>query len=217
MTENNQPQESIIKDWVFRIKKPSQEGGQPKIMLLLHGHLGNEKSMWILTNRLSNSYTFIAPRAPVKTGENQYSWHEISKQWPSLDHYENLAEQLLDRVTVWCNNNDVKFGSFDVMGFSQGAVMAYALAFLYPEKIGKIAALASFIPQSWKAEIDPLPFKNKSFFIAHGTEDQIIPIEKASKAATWLKEQGANVTFCKADIGHKLSADCFKGLGEFFN
>jgi hypothetical protein len=36
------------------------------------------------------------------------------------------------------------------------------------------------------------------------------------KAAKWLKENGANITFCKAEIGHKLSADCLKGLGKFF-
>lgn len=216
MTKENQPQETTIKDWIFRIKTPSHKSEQPKFMLLLHGHLGNEKSMWILTNRLPESYTYIAPRAPVKTGENQYSWHEISTQWPSLDHYKDLVDQLLDRLTSWSNNNDLECESFDVMGFSQGAVMAYALTFLYPEKIGKIAALASFIPQSWKPEIDSKSIKNKSFFIAHGTEDEIIPIEKASKAASWLEDRGADVTFCKANIGHKISADCFKGLGKFF-
>ena len=216
MTYKNQPKEEIIKDWIFRIKNPSRNIDESKVMLLLHGHLGSEKSMWIFTNRLPDSYIYIAPRAPVKTGEDQYSWHEISPKWPGLDHYENLAGQLLDRVTLWCNENNVECDSLDVVGFSQGAVMAYALAFLYPAKIGKIAALASFIPTKWKTEIDSNNLKNKSFFIAHGTEDQIIPIEKAANAAAWLKENGADVTFCKADIGHKMSADCFKGLGEFF-
>jgi phospholipase/carboxylesterase len=217
MTNNNQPKETKIKDWIFRIKTPSQKADASKLMLLLHGHLGNEKSMWILTKKLPKSYTFIAPRAPVKTGENQYSWHEISQQWPGLDHYKDLAEMLLDRVHKWCEDNAIECNRFDVMGFSQGAVMAYALAFLYPEEVGKVAALASFIPQGWKSEIDPRSIKNKSFFIAHGTEDEIIPIQKASKAAEWLNENGADIRFCKADIGHKLSADCFKGLGKFFN
>lgn len=216
MAKENQPQETTIKNWTFRIKKPSQQDQPVKIMLLLHGHLGNEKSMWILTSRLPDSYIYIAPRAPVKTGEYQYSWHEISPQWPDLDHYHGLAQKLLERVYSWCDDNNLECDQLDIMGFSQGAVMAYALAFLYPEKIGKVAALASFIPQSWKSEIDTISIESKSFFIAHGTEDEIIPIQKASKTADWLEENGADVTFCKADIGHKLSADCFKGLGKFF-
>jgi len=93
----------------------------------------------------------------------------------------------------------------------------YILAFLFPEKINKVAALASFIPQTWRSSIDTEWIKNKDFFIAHGSQDEIIPINKASESAKWLEEHQANVTFCEANIGHKLSADCFKGLGNFFS
>ena len=212
----NRPHKLLIDDWTFRIKEPSKNDDPKRLMLLLHGHLGNEKSMWILTNRLPETYTFIAPRAPVNMGENQYSWHKITPQWPDLDHYHDLAEELLKHVKSWCHDNNIECNQFDVMGFSQGAVMAYALAFLYPKKIGKVAALASFLPEVWKPDIKPNSVRNKSIFIAHGTEDDIIPIQKALNAAKWLEENGANITFCKADIGHKLGADCFKGLGKFF-
>jgi len=216
MSENSQPQKTIIKDWTFRIKKPPQNIDQKRVMLLLHGFMGNENAMWILTNPLPDSYLLIAPRAPIEMGGGQYSWHEIMPQWPDLETYQNLADQLLTRVETWLRDNSINSGRYDVMGFSQGAVMAYALAFLYPEKIDKVAALASFIPQSWKSNIDTNLIKNKSFFIAHGTEDEIIPITKASKSAKWLEENGAKVTFCKAKIGHKLSSGCFTGLGNFF-
>jgi phospholipase/carboxylesterase len=212
----NRPQKTLIKDWTFRIKRPPQKEEPKSLMLLLHGHMGNEKSMWILSNRLPETYTFIAPRAPVKMGEDQYSWHEITPQWPDLEHYHKLAENLLEHINSWCDENNMTCDHLDVMGFSQGAVMAYALSFLYPKIIGKVAALASFIPEAWKPQIDLSSIRNKSYFIAHGTEDDIIPIQKALKAAKWLKENGANITFCKAEIGHKLSADCLKGLGKFF-
>ena len=217
MSENNNPQETIIKDWTFRIKQPPQLSDQTRVMLLLHGYMGNENVMWILTNPMPKTHLFIAPRAPVKIGAEQFAWHKITPQWPGLDTYQTLADQLMDRVEIWLEDNGIKTTSYDVMGFSQGAVMAYALAFLYPEKINKIAALASFIPQTWRSSIDPDGIKNKDFFIAHGSQDEIIPINKASESAKWLEEHQANVTFCEADIGHKLSADCFKGLGNFFS
>jgi len=217
MSENNKPQEAIINDWTFRIKQPSQLSDQTRVMLLLHGYMGNENAMWILTNPLPDSYLFIAPRAPEKIAPDQFSWHRITPQWPGLDTYQNLADQLLERVEIWLDDNGIKTASYDVMGFSQGAVMAYALAFLYPERIHKVAALASFIPHNWRQSINTEGIKNKDFFIAHGSKDEIIPIHKASKSAKWLEGHQANVTFCEADIGHKLSAVCFKGLGNFFN
>ena len=217
MSENNNPQKIVIKEWTFRIKEPPQLSNQTRIMLLLHGYMGNENVMWILTNPFPNTHLFIAPRAPVKIGEEQFAWHKITPQWPGLETYRKLADQLIDSVEIWLEDKGIKTASFDVMGFSQGAVMAYALAFLNPKKIKKVAALASFIPQTWRSSIDPDGIKNKDFFIAHGSQDEIIPINKASESAKWLEEHQANVTFCEANIGHKLSADCFKGLGNFFS
>jgi len=216
MTGNNTPEKIKINDWTFRIKQPSVDKDQGKVLLLLHGHLGNENAMWILTDPLPETYTMLAPRAPVQTGDEQYSWHEIGPQWPAIEKYQTLTDALLSRVDHWIEDNDLDVDQYDVMGFSQGAVMAYALALLHPGKIGKIAALAGFIPQAWQSEFDPRSLSGKSFFIAHGTQDKMVPIKKGRQAAAWIEENGADVTFCEAEVGHKLSANCFKGLGEFF-
>lgn len=217
MSDDQQPQKIDIKGWPFRVKVPSNTSGDARVMLLLHGYQGNENVMWILTKPLPDDFYLLAPRAPKKTGDDQYSWHEISPQWPTIEVYQNLTDQLLTRVDHWLEEQNIKINTFDVMGFSQGAVMAYALAVLYPERIGKIAALAGFIPQAWQDQLNSKTLSGKSFFVAHGTQDDIIPIDKARKAANWLEENGAQVTFCEAEIGHKLSADCFNGLGEFFD
>lgn len=216
MSNNSLPEKTEIDGWPFRIQYPSYVPDEYRVMLLLHGHLGNENAMWILTKPLSKDYFLLAPRAPVATGEEQYSWHEIEPQWPSMQTYEALAKQLLARTDHWLGEQDIDSYQYDVMGFSQGAVMAYALAILYPDRIGKVAALAGFIPRIWRDQLDSVSLADKAFFVAHGTQDDIIPIEKAHQTATWLEQKGAQISFCKADIGHKLSANCFNGLGEFF-
>jgi phospholipase/carboxylesterase len=216
MTENDQPTKIVIDRWPFRVKQPIKRTENNRLLLLLHGHLGNENAMWILTKPLPAFYTMLAPRAPVKFGPKQYSWHEIGSTWPGIEAYQALTKDLLLRVKTWMEDNSMDVDQFDLMGFSQGATMAYALAILHPEIISKVAALASFIPQSWKARLSETTLDGKQFFIAHGTQDDVIPIKKARQAAAWLNEKGAQVTFCEADTGHKLSANCFKGLGNFF-
>jgi len=216
--ENNSPKKITIDDWTFRVKFASQENDASRLMVLLHGHLGNENVMWVFTKHLSDTYTILAPRAPVKTGpEEQFSWHKIGSQWPGIETYQELTNQLMARVSTFVNEHKIPDRKIDVMGFSQGASMAYALAILHPDKIGKVAAIAGFIPRSWKESINQISIKDKEFFIAHGNEDDIIPIEKARQAADWLRAQDAQVTFCEADTGHKISANCFNGLGDFFS
>lgn len=216
MTETNPPEWIEIDHWPFRIRQPAKQTEETRVLLLLHGHLGNENVMWILTQPLPDAYIMLAPRAPVKTGPEKYSWHEIGKHWPEINTYHGLTEELLRRVNTWSVNQHLNVGQIDVMGFSQGAVMAYALAILHPKKIGKIAALAGLIPLSWKAFLNRDAFDGRKIFIAHGTRDEMVPIEKARQAVRWLREKGAQVTFCEADTGHKISANCFHGLGDFF-
>lgn len=216
MSNDSQPKPIKINQWPFRVKTPTDTQSKPRVMILLHGHQGNENVMWILTKSLPENYYLLAPRAPQQVGPEQYSWHEISNQWPRLQAYQELTAQLLTHVDQWVQEQNLKPREYDLMGFSQGAVIAYALALLHPERIGKVAALAGFIPTNWRDQLNPSFLSGKAFFVAHGTQDEIIPISRAEKAADWLQENGAQVTLCTADIGHKLSANCFSGLGAFF-
>lgn len=219
MSDAEQPQQIELDGWPFRVQQPSESPSRARLMLVLHGYLGNENVMWVLTKPIPKSYILLAPRAPVQLGPDQYSWHAIAPQWPDMDTYRPLGEALLQRVDHWVKTQGLTIPQYDVMGFSQGAVMALALSILYPERIRKAALLAGFLPQSWKAQLPAAPdaLADKAFFIAHGTQDEVVPIAKAHQAAEWLKEKGADVTFCEADTGHKLSANCFNGLGVFFD
>ena len=218
MTNRETPQLETIDGWPFRVSQSPESPSNHRLMLLLHGHLGNENVMWVLTKPIPETYTLLAPRAPVETEPGQYSWHAISPQWPGLDTYRGLANALLTRTEQWADAHDWPIQQIDLMGFSQGAVMALAMGILHPDKIGRTAILAGFLPQSWRSALpgDSNALSGKSFFIAHGTRDEVVPIRQAQRTADWLKEKGAEVTFCEADTGHKLSANCFNSLGKFF-
>jgi phospholipase/carboxylesterase len=217
MKNNNlSPKKIEVQGWTFRIHLPAKLADPIIPLLLLHGHLGNENVMWTFSEPIPDTTLMIAPRAPVKMSTEQFSWHEISPQWPSMERYQSLVDELMAGVKALLDREGLSVSRYDLMGFSQGGVMAYAFAILHPESVRRVAALASFIPQSWIKQCNSASLEQQEFFIAHGTEDEIIPISKARQAANWLKEKNAKVTFCEADIGHKVSVDCFNGLGKFF-
>ena len=139
-----------IDGWPFRVQQPSQPNEKTKLLLLLHGHLGNENVMWPLINRILGTYYILAPRAPIRLGVDQYSWHEIQPQWPKIKLYEEITDQLIRSIEVWLEEQELNCAQLDVMGFSQGAVLACAFALHHLEKVRKIAALSGFIPQSWQ-------------------------------------------------------------------
>lgn len=104
----------------------------------------------------------------------------------------------------------------DLLGFSQGAALAYALAFLHPQRVRKLAGLAGFLPEGCEALARNLPMKGKRIFVAHGSLDELVPIEKGRQSVAVLRQAGGEVTYCEDEVGHKLSKGCFASLEEFF-
>ena len=105
---------------------------------------------------------------------------------------------------------------FDVAGFSQGGALTNVLALLYPQRIRKAAVLAGFMPGGVDDFLARRVLVDKNFFVAHGIQDELVPLERARQSIELLEQAGAQVTFCEAEVGHKVSVDCLRGLEAFW-
>ena len=211
----SESQLTTFEDWTLRLRPGA--GGSAQVMLLLHGWTGDENSMWVFAPQLPKDALLVAPRAPYVSKHPQlagYSWvadrgdsFSTEEQFRSVvDSFDRLLSNLAKEFSVELTN-----ASF--VGFSQGASFCLAYALRQPEFVPKLAMLAGFIPTN--AEIGN-KLAGKPIFIAHGTKDQTVPIAKAREARQQLEAAGAKVRYCESDIGHKLGANCFRELGEFF-
>ncbi len=104
---------------------------------------------------------------------------------------------------------------FDVLGFSQGAALASVLSMLYPERIRKVGILAGFVPSGMEEFIAARPLRDKAVFVAHGTKDQTVPIDRARASMAMLEQAGAQLTYCEDEVGHKVSLTCLHALRKF--
>ena len=101
-----------------------------------------------------------------------------------------------------------------LLGFSQGAALACAYALLNPGRVATLAGLAGFLPEAAAELAADGGLAGLPVFLAHGTQDAMVPVALARKSAAILEQAGARVTYCEDDVGHKLSANCFRGFGE---
>jgi phospholipase/carboxylesterase len=101
---------------------------------------------------------------------------------------------------------------FDLVGFSQGAALAYTLTVLYPDSVHRLAALSGFLPAGAETLLLARPVVGKPVFVAHGRQDNLVPVEQARRSVALLKEAGAQITYCETEVGHKVSAECLRGF-----
>ena len=192
----------------------------PRFLLLIHGLTGDENSMWVFARDLPAHYWMVAPRAPHTAQPSGYSWRPPpfeTMDGPSLEQLKQNAEALIRLVDAYAASVGIEASTFDVMGFSQGAAMSNVLAFLYPNRVGKTGILAGFIPHGLEELVSQRPLEGKSFFVAHGTKDERVTVERARSSVALLEQAGAKVTYCEDDVAHKVSLNCLRALKEFFS
>jgi len=212
---NNDSKVIQIHEWTTRIREPKGAGPHP-VILLLHGWTGDENSMWIFAGRLPGDALLVAPRGLHDTPLGGYGWHPHQLgAWPDLSAFEPAIQALLDLMTAE-NFPQADFSRMHMAGFSQGAALTYAFALEHPERVASFAGLSGFMPQKAEPLITDHPLQDKRVFVAHGTQDELVPVARARQAVGQLGEAGAQVTYCEDDVGHKLSATCFHGLQDFF-
>ncbi|RPI93480.1 MAG: hypothetical protein EHM40_09650 [Chloroflexi bacterium] len=204
-------------DWTLRVRESSE--ASPRLLLLVHGLTGDENSMWVFARDLPAAYWIVAPRAPHVAAQGGYSWRPPefeSLDEPDLDQLRAAAEALIRFVDEYAASAGLDARVFDVMGFSQGAAMSSALAFLHPERIRKAGMLAGFVPGGLEGLAAQRPLDGMPFMVIHGTKDQTVTIERARAAVEILEQAGAQVTYCEDEVGHKVSVTCLRALKKFF-
>jgi phospholipase/carboxylesterase len=208
-----------VGEWVLKVRQPAGESPHP-VIFLIHGWTGDERSMWVFAPRLPKEAMLIAPRAPFISRHPDfggYSWVEnrpesfspLAAFEPALDSFSGLVDQLNQQLSG-------DFTRFNLAGFSQGAEFSFALALRHPERVGRLASLAGFLPAESEEAIAAGGLKSKPIFIAHGTQDETVPIDMARDARQQLEAAGAQVSYCESDTGHKLGANCARELQAFF-
>lgn len=204
-----------IGEWIVKQRKPAGEGPFP-VIGMLHGWTGDEDSMWVFASRLPNNAFLIAPRGLYPSPLGGYAWHtQRSSLWPQIDDFAPAVAALLELFTPE-HFPGGDFSQLRLVGFSQGAAMTFALGFQHPARVQALAGLSGFLPEGCAELAVGQPLLDKPVFLAHGTQDELVPVEKARLAVTILERAGATVNYCEHDVGHKLNAACFRSMEIFF-
>jgi phospholipase/carboxylesterase len=205
-----------FENWTLRIRKTIHPA--PRLLLMIHGFTGDENSMWVFARDLPTQYWIVAPRAPYVTEPGGYSWRPpqpSTNDRPSLEQLRPAAEALIQLIDAYPLSAGIDARVFDVIGFSQGAAMSNLLAFLYPHRIRKTGILAGFAPSGLEELVARRPLEGKPFFVAHGTNDETVPVDRARASIEILEGAGAQVTYCEDEVGHKVSLNCLRALRSF--
>lgn len=217
MTTLNEPLSLTHGGWTLRLRPAAEQPAH--LLLLLHGWTGDENSMWVFARRFPSKFNILAPRAPYPAPEGGFSWRELKPNtwgFPTLEELRPAADMLLLLVDGLAAQRGWDAAQFDVVGFSQGAALTILLGLLYPARVRRLGVLSGFLPVAAESLLPSRPLIGKSVYMAHGLQDELVPVARARQTKAALERAGAQVAYCEVESGHKVGAECLRGMETFF-
>ncbi len=100
-----------------------------------------------------------------------------------------------------------------LLGFSQGGVMAYELALRHPDRYAGLIALSSWLPAHLADSIPPSSaLAELPTLVIHGTEDPMIPVDRARESRDALMKLGVSHTYREYEMGHEINQDALREM-----
>ena len=207
----------------YLIKKPKNILDKNPLLLLLHGYGSNEQDLFSFANELPDHYFVVSARAPFDLQYGSYAWYainfdadenkfsDINQAKSSRDLVANFIDELLAKYPI--NTEEVT-----LIGFSQGAILSYAIALSNPEKVQSIAAMSGYLnPEMLSDNYLKNNLSNLKCFISHGSVDQVVPVDWGRKAKPFLENLGISCEYKEYPIGHGISPQNFNDLLQWLD
>ena len=194
----------------YRIRKGDNKLTQSSAIFLIHGYGSNCDDLFSFAPYLPKNLTIIALEAPLSLAQGSYAWYhlypgqngelksDLNEAQRSLELITNNIKQLIEKYNI--NKMHVS-----VLGFSQGAILSWALAYGKSEIVRRVIALSGYIHESIDTS-DPPKFIG---YATHGITDEIIPIKMARDSVFPISQKHSAIEYHEFNDGHNVSQENF--------
>ena len=207
----------MVSSLLYKTAPPPTGSKEPyPTLILLHGRGSHEDDLLGLVPYLDPRLFAVAPRAPFDFPYGGFTWYDLREtgspdQTMFSDSYSRLVG-FLDDVRAKYPIDPARLFLF---GFSMGSVMSLAVALTRPADIAGVIAHSGYIPEASELEFRWRDLGSTSFFIAHGTEDQVIPIRFGRRARELLAATPAPLTYREYPAAHAVTDESLADISHW--
>ena len=156
---------------------------------------------------------FVFPHAPmqpvtINAGHVMRAWYDVRDD--RGERREDVAgvrasQARIEALIEGEKARGIPAGRIALAGFSQGGAMALHTGLRHGERLAGIMALSCFLPLADTVATEASPAsRDVPIFMAHGTHDPLIPIDRGRRARDLLVGLGYRVTWREYPMPHSV-------------
>jgi phospholipase/carboxylesterase len=167
---------------------------------------------------------FIFPHAPVQpvtinNGMSMRAWYDIVADDLARREDERgvrASQGLVEALIARERERGVPAARIVLAGFSQGGAISLQTGLRHLERLAGIMALSTYVPIAATLESERNPANaDVPIFMAHGTQDPIIPLAHARRSRELLERLGYPVEWHEYVMPHSVSPQEIDDIGAW--
>lgn len=199
-----------------------QEGHAPALFML-HGYGSNEQDLFSFAGELPTDLFVISIRAPFDLEPFGHAWYSIDfsadkGKWNDVAQARESRETVRGFIREAVKAYGLDTGRINLLGFSQGTILSYALALSYPDEFRNIVGLSGYIdPEMLVDGYREKDHSHLQVYASHGQLDMVIPPAWAQLVPGFLDELKIPNTFEEFPVGHGVSPENFRSFNQWLS
>ncbi len=203
--------------------RPSSLTEKAPLLLLLHGYGSDENDLFSFASELPKEYLIVSAKAPLPLAPYGNAWYSINfdgdggkfNDTEEAIRSRDLIGKFIDELIATYPINE---SNVSLLGFSQGAILSYALSLTYPEKIRNVIALSGYIdPAMISGNPSEKDTSKLRIYASHGSVDQVIPVTWARRNKDFLTTYGIDFVYEEFPVGHGVSPQNFQSFSRWLS
>jgi len=167
---------------------------------------------------------FVFPHAPVQpvtinNGMSMRAWYDIVADDLARREDERgvrASQGLVEALVARERERGVPATRIVLAGFSQGGAISLQTGLRHPERLAGIMALSTYVPIAATLEAERNAANaDVPIFMAHGTQDPIIPLASARRSRELLERLGYPVEWHEYAMPHSVSPQEIDDIGAW--
>jgi phospholipase/carboxylesterase len=170
------------------------------------------------------AWRFVFPHAPVRpvtinNGMSMRAWYDIlsfdrgaAEDAAGFRATDAEVRQLIDAEA----KRGIPPGRVVLAGFSQGGAVSLYSALRYSERLAGVMALSCYLPLITTLAGERSPANDgMPIFMAHGLDDDVLPVALGLKSRDYLRSLGFSVEWHQYRMAHSVSQPEIADIRQF--
>ena len=198
------------------IKKSCLVDVPSPLLIMAHGYGSNENDLFSFSRNLPDKLTIVSIRGDINIQNIGYAWYDINIDFNGNKTYDiekaiESRDKVADCIEKCTEIYNTDKNNVTLLGFSQGSILVNAVALTYPEKVKNVIAFSGVVDPNI-ISLSSKSLKNLSFYISHGTLDEVLPYNLSKESLKFLEKNNLNFVFEDFPVGHGVSPENFKSM-----